>query len=204
MSLGDELTELAEERQATLEIFRMQQLCVDPGELARTLLVLVRRYSGCEAVAIRLRQGPDYPYVASRGFSKDFLAAENFLCAKDEAGCLLRDAKGHPLLECMCGKVLAGRIDTALPFFTERSFFTNGTTELFASITPDHQRERSRDRCITTGYESMALIPIRLEDHVFGLFQCNDRRRNRFTPESIALLEDLAASAAHLFQLAMV
>ena len=204
MNDGDESTELAEERQATLAIFRMQQLCVDQGELARTLLVLVRRYSGCEAVAIRLRQGPDFPYAASRGFSEEFLAAENRLCARDEAGCLLRDAKGNPLLECMCGNVLAGRIDTTLPFFTDRSFFTNGTIELFASITPDHSRERSRDRCMAAGYGSMALIPIRLDEHVFGLFQCNDRRRNRFTPESIALLEDLAASAAHLFQLAMV
>jgi GAF domain-containing protein len=50
----------------------------------------------------------------------------------------------------------------------------------------------------------MALIPIRLGSRVFGLFHCNDRRRDRFTSESITLLEDTAARSAHLFQIAML
>jgi hypothetical protein len=37
----------------------------------------------------------------------------------------------------------------------------------------------------------------------YGLIQCNDSRPGRLTAESIDLMEHLAASAAHLFQLTM-
>jgi hypothetical protein len=30
----------------------------------------------------------------------------------------MRDLDGNPVLECMCGNVLCGRFDPALPFFT--------------------------------------------------------------------------------------
>ena len=35
------------------------------------------------------------------------------------------------------------------------------------------------------------------------MIQCNDMRRDRFTPQSLAMLEALADGAAHLLQVTM-
>jgi hypothetical protein len=160
--------------------------------------------SGCEAVAIRLKASPGYPCVASLGFSEGFLSSEDDLCAKDEAGHLLRGEDRKPLLSCLCGQVLSGRIDRTQPCFTDRgSFITGSTSDLLASRsgiqvlghTPNHRH--------ISGFETIGLFPIRRDQVAYGLIQCNDRRPGQFTAESIDLMENLATSASHLFQLAM-
>jgi len=192
------------ERQAALALLRSAYVGVPAQEVAEKLTVLARAYSGCEAVAVRLRSGPDYPYAASLGFDPEFIRLEDRLCARDAQGQIRRDGRLNPLLECMCGTVLSCRQDPAPPYFTPcGSFLAQSTSDLLQSAS-EEEREALRGRCHTAGYESVGLFPIRLGDNTFGLIQCNDRRRGRFTPERTALIEDLAATAAHLFQLAML
>ncbi|GAI88567.1 unnamed protein product, partial [marine sediment metagenome] len=83
------------------------------------VLRLVKQFTGFKAVGIRLRQGDDFPYFAVKGFSAKFVEAENYLCARGENGKQIYDSQGNPVLECMCGNVLSGHTDPALPFFTE-------------------------------------------------------------------------------------
>ncbi len=117
-------------------LLRQAGVAIGRHELLSGITTLLKRWSGCEAVGVRLPDGDDYPYYETRGFSDEFVQAENRLCATDKQGRPLRDRAGHPILECMCGNILRGRFDPNLPFFTETgSFWTNSTTELLASTT---------------------------------------------------------------------
>jgi len=161
----------------------------------RDILQIVKENTGCEAVGIRLREGDDFPYYETAGFSEDFVQAERHLCERDAAGNVVRDGTGNPVLECMCGNIIRGRTDPALAFFTEGgSFWTNGTTQLPATTTEKERQSRARNRCNGEGYESVALIPLRYGSEIIGLLQLNDHRPNRFTPETIRFLEGLGAS----------
>jgi len=163
--------------------------------LIAEILRLVGESTGLEAVGIRLREGEDYPYYLANGFAPGFVEAERYLCERDQAGEIVRDALGHPVLECMCGNVIRGRFDPSKPFFTKRgSFWTNGTTQLLASTTEQGRQSRTRNRCNVEGYESVALIPLRAADEVIGLLQLNDHRPGAFTLEMIEFLEGLGAS----------
>jgi len=161
----------------------------------REILLLFKKKMDFEAVGIRLREGDDFPYFETNGFSEDFVQAERHLCAYDKEGKIVRDGKGNPVLECMCGNILCGRTDATLPFFTAGgSFWTNSTTDLLASTTEEDRQSRTRNRCNGEGYESVALIPLRSGDEIIGLLQLNDRRRNQFTPEMIHFFEGVGAS----------
>ncbi len=182
-----------QERQITIELLRMINSAGDHDDLLRSVLRFLQRQFDCEAVGIRLRQGNDYPYFETSGFDDDFVRAESRLCAIEDNGELILDASGNPLLECMCGNVLTERTDPNQPFFTARgSFWSNSTSALLAGTTEAERQSRTRNRCNGEGYESVALIPLRSGGKTFGLIQFNDRRKNRFTAQSIALLEDLA------------
>jgi PAS domain S-box-containing protein len=50
---------------------------------------------------------------------------------------------------------------------------------------------KARYRCLRDGYESIALIPLRYHNDNFGLFQFIHKEKGRFTPERIALIENL-------------
>ncbi len=161
----------------------------------RHILQTIKTSTGVEALGIRLREGDDYPYCQTSGFPEHFVELERTLCARDEAGGLLRDARGNPILECMCGNILCGRTDPKLPFFTEGgSFWSNSTTDLLASTTEEDRQARTRNRCNGEDYESVALIPLRSADKIIGLLQLNDHRPNQFTPEMIKFFEASGAS----------
>ncbi len=97
----------------------------------------------------------------------------------------------------MCGNVLCGRFNPALPFFTPKgSFWSNCTSELLASTSEADRQARTRNRCNGEGYESVALIALRHGGETLGLLQLNDRAKGRFTPETIGFLEHAADQIA--------
>ncbi len=164
-------------------------------DVIRDILLVIKKSTGVEAVGIRLKEGEDFPYYETNGFSGDFVETERYLCAIDQAGELIRDSEGNLCLECMCGNVICGRTDPKFPFFTRGgSFYTNSTTDLLLSTTEEDRQARTRDRCHGEGYESVALIPLCAGGKIIGLLQLNDSRRGIFTSEMVAFLEEIGDS----------
>lgn len=161
----------------------------------RAVLMMVKDFTGFEAVAIRLRDGDDFPYYVTNGFPHSFVEAERYLCDHDEAGEIVRDENGNPALECMCGNILCGRTDPAYSFFTDGgSFWSCHTTELLATTTDEDRQTRTRNRCNASGYESVALIPLRSQGETIGLLQLNDSRKDCFNLDMITFFEGIGAS----------
>lgn len=149
--------------------------------------------SNCQSVGIRLENNGDYPYYVYEGFPDFFILKENSICAKDDEGNYILDENGSPFLECICGDVLKGRFDPKLPYFTEKgSFWTNSTTRLLDTTTDKGRLDRTRNMCYDSGYESVALIPMRADNRALGLIQMNDPRENMFTPKMIENCEFIA------------
>lgn len=97
----------------------------------------------------------------------------------------------------MCGSVLSGRFDAAKPFFTDYgSFWTGSTSDFLKTNGGSGLCAKPRNRCNAEGYESVALIPLRMGEDIIGLLQFNDRRRGMFTLETIKLFEKLCSSVA--------
>src|SRR5208337_1046930 len=181
------------EREMTLALLRLLNDRNETRDLIRSLTGFLKEWTACEAVGVRLRQGDDFPYFETRGFSAGFTEAESCLCRKGPGGKPVRDLDGRPVLECMCGSVLSGRFSPDLPFFTQRgSFWTNSTSDMLAGRTEEDRQTRTRNRCNREGYESVALIPLRHGNEVLGLLQLNNHDRGSFDPEIISLLEHAA------------
>lgn len=173
-------------------------------EILKVILRDIHDTLGFEAAAFRLKEGADFPYYVTNGFSEDFVEAERHLCAWDENGEVVCDAGGSPLLECMCGNVIRGSFDPALPFFNENgSFWTNSTTELLASTCEEDRQARTRNRCNGEGYESVALITLPGTGGNIGLLQLNDSRKGAFSPGLIDRLETLARTIAAYLERSM-
>ena len=182
-----------QERETTIEFLRLVNGSKNVGELVRSALTFFQKQSGCEAVGIRLKEGPDYPYHEARGFPEEFVLLETHLCSYDQQGRVCRDADSNPILDCMCGNVICGRFEVTKDFFTVNgSFWTNSTTRLLASSTEEDRQARTRNRCNGEGYESVALIPLSMGLERYGLLQMNDRRIGLYSPQMIAQWERLA------------
>lgn len=181
-----------EQTRAEKELLEICGFATSTRELMKNLLAYFAKISGCEAVGIRLKEGDDFPYYETRGLPESFFKEEKSLCLRDKNGEFIRDADGNPILECMCGNVLCGRINPEKDFFTEHgSFWSGNTSKLLAESTDADRMSHTRNRCNREGYESVALIPLKHQGKIFGLFQFNDRRIGWHTREKVDLLEHL-------------
>jgi PAS domain S-box-containing protein len=139
----------------------------------------IRDLFRCDCVGIRLldRQGT-IPYEAYEGFPRSFYDQESPLSVE-------RD-------HCMCIEVIKGRLDPTLPFATlYGSFFMNGTTRFLATVS-EEDKGQTRNVCNQYGYESVALIPIRDKDDIFGLIHVADTREHRVPYERVQIAETVA------------
>jgi len=182
-----------QERERTIEFFRLVNTSRGTRQLLEAALSFFTQHSHCEAVAIRTRDGSDFPYFQALGFSPEFLQAEHSLCATEHSGEPVPDAEGNVTLECRCGDVICGRFDPSRPYFTQRgSFWTNSVTDLQLLTAQEEHPTRRRGRCAAEGYESVTLIPLKTGDETLGLLQLNDKRQGMFSLETIELWERLA------------
>ena len=147
---------------------------------------LVQDYTSCHAVGVRLRKEDEtIAYVAQRGFSEEFLEKENSLS-------LLND-------KCMCISVVRGDVPSSKFFFTDGgSFYINGTSKFLATVS-EEEKGSTRNTCNKEGYESVALIPMRLDAKILGLVHLVSKDGDKFPLELVQVLEGaaLALATAH-------
>lgn len=121
----------------------------------------IKNYTRCAAVGIRV-VGEDgkIPYQVCQGFSQEFFELESPLCTNNDV--------------CMCVNVIKGVTDPKLPFYTENgSFYLNRTTHFAASASPEN-KGKTRNVCNKFGYESVALVPLRVGSQMLGLIHLAD------------------------------
>jgi PAS domain S-box-containing protein len=191
------LKRFEDEQKANLEILRIVNRIGSKEDFIHSVITYLKDWLKCDAVGIRLKDGIDFPYFETYGFSEKFVRKEKYLCDYNKRGEAARDSTGNPVLECMCGNIICGRFDPSKTFFTKHgSFWSNSTTELLANTTDEDRQARTRNRCNGEGYESVGLFPLRLGSEVFGLIQVNHKQKGLFTRELLSILERLANNIA--------
>ena len=174
------------ERKRAEEAFRLSHRFLEIANrhtkmsgLLNEFVTEVKGVSGCAAVGIRIldEQG-NIPYQAYEGFGPEFYELESPLAIQTDM--------------CMCINLIKGTTDPALPFYTERgSFFMNGTSRFLATVS-EEEKGRTRNVCNEFGYESVALVPVRLGGRVLGLIHVADPRENMVPAELVEMLESAA------------
>ncbi len=156
-------------------------------ETVHEILMLIKTSIQVTAVGIRLKENTYFPYYETVGFSDTFLRAEKYPCADKKTG--------TPILKCMCGTVIAGKTDPSLPFFTEYgSFWTNSFSGFFDQNNVSNWQNAKCDRCFREGYESVAMIPLKVGHEIIGLLQICHTQPDFFTPDLIAFFEIKSSS----------
>lgn len=181
LEMGIDITErLRAEKviQTSNQFLQMMNRLHKTPDLLQDFVAEVKQLTGCEAVGIRLLdEAGNIPYHAYKGFTKQFYEIESPLTLNDH---------------CMCINVIKGTTDPELPFYTQGgSFYMNGTTRFLATVSEADKGE-TRNVCNAVGFESVALVPIRLGERIVGLIHLADPKENMVPLETVELLEFVA------------
>jgi hypothetical protein len=101
-----------------------------------------------------LDENGNIPYQAFEGFSQKFYKSEN----------------PHTIdtVNCMCANVVLHKTDLHHPYFTEAGSFCIDSTSRFLTTLSEEEKAQTCDVCNRFGYESVALVPIRLGDKILS------------------------------------
>ena len=182
-NMGDELQRREQRLQFFNRILVLANQAATVDDLLQGFVAEITAYSRCAAMGrIRILKGDGtIPYEASQGFSQDFSIRENPLSVQ-------RD-------RCMCITVIKGAADPGLPYFTTGgSFYLNSTTGFLGHGAPGSQGTNSHV-CHEYGYESVALVPLRVGGHILGLIHVADPRESQVP---LWLVQDLERAALRL------
>ena len=155
--------------------------------LLKEIVAEVKKLTGVAAVGVRIldAQG-NIPYQAYEGFSQGFYESESPLSIHSD--------------HCMCINAIKGTTDPQLPFYTAvGSFYMNGTTRFLATVS-EEEKGQTRNVCNQTGYESVALVPIRLPERILGLIHLADPREGMVPLEMVKVLEGIATELGMAIQ----
>jgi len=174
-----DITERKRVEEALKASYRFLQIAYSHMEISPLLEEFVKEiknYTGCTAVGIRiLDEEGNIPYQTYKGFSQSFYELESPLSIKSD--------------KCMCINVIKGDVDPKLPFYTEGgSFYMNGTTRFLATVSEEEKGD-TRNMCNKVGYESVALVPIRLKDNILGLIHIADPGEDMVPLNIVEVLE---------------
>ena len=183
-----------QERERTLDLLRVLGRDGRLEEMTTTGLRAMRDWSGCGAVAIRLRRGDGFVCAAAEGFPAGFATDRACPLGIHHGPGPRLDDTGHLHSQCLCHEPLRASLGPQQGLLAPGGgFWTNDATGLIATLPGTAE---SGNACLSAGFQSVAVIPAAHGGTTFGLLQFSDPRPDRFTPGSISLLERLAAALA--------
>ncbi|MGA2253228.1 MAG: PAS domain-containing protein, partial [Thermoguttaceae bacterium] len=141
---------------------------------------LLRNWTGCRCAGIRgVDEQGRIPYEAYAGFSQEFWSEENLLI-------LHRD-------QCACTRVILGEpLPQDAPAMTPGGSFVCGRLSEFARHLSKEDASHYRGVCIKSGFESLAVIPLRHQGQVLGAIHLADEALDRLPPKTVEFLESLS------------
>lgn len=178
--------------QATNELLNLFLRTSSRHEYLEATVNLLYQWSECRAIGIRLIDGQgNIPYEAYRGFSAAFWNSENCLS-------LLND-------QCLCSRIIQEKpLLEEASFLTKAGSFCSNDLSSFMARISAISRDKYRGICARSGFNSLAIIPIRHQRTILGAIHLADERPGCLSMALVEFIETMApliAETIHRFNL---
>jgi PAS domain S-box-containing protein len=163
-------------------------------EYLDSVLELVGKWSACRSFGISgiriLDDKGNMPYASYKGFSSEF-------CKQEAAVSVNNDI-------CICARVIKEKPEQQeLSFISPGgSFYCNNFVEFVTSLKKE-EKNSYRSGCIQSGFISMAIIPIRYQNRVVGVFHLADKIGGKASLKCIEFMDSmmlLVGEAVHRYR----
>lgn len=179
-----------------LALFRVLHDSSKSISQAKRILRLIQRHAAVRGVVLRFKMDSRFSVIDFVGLPSNFSCGnQDFSISRNENG--TQETLNPPGFECFCSDVICGRVKLLKGLVTERgAFWTNSMTELLKRFHETELPTPIRGVCQEEGFESVALIPLRMNQETIGLLQFHDPRKNLFSLEKILFFEEIATALA--------
>lgn len=144
-------------------------------------LSLIHDWCECECAGIRIvdKTTNTIPYLATRGFTEEFVKQESRLSLDHD--------------QCACTRIIMNVPETQdYAAVTEGGSFYLTQSAAFVGQLDPSQLSRFRGVCVKSGFQTIIIIPIRHQQTVLGAIHITDRREVALSSREVETLESVA------------
>jgi signal transduction histidine kinase len=152
---------------------------------------VIREWSGCSRIGVRIKDDKgNIPYESCVGFEKIFLDLENPLNLEQD--------------KCLCMRaILQQPVESDKTILTSAGSFYSNDSQAFVKGLSPRQAKDYRGNCMKHGFQSIAVVPIRYRDEVFGAIHLADSKKDMIPLPKVQFIEatvsPLIGEAIHRF-----
>ncbi|MGB9699253.1 MAG: GAF domain-containing sensor histidine kinase [Thermodesulfobacteriota bacterium] len=178
--------------QATNELLNLFLRKSSRHEYLEAVVNLLYQWSECRGIGLRLidNQG-NIPYEAYRGFSSAFWKSENCLSLQNN--------------QCLCSRIIQEKpLLEEAPFLTKAGSFCSNDLSSFMTRVSAINQNKYRGVCVRSGFNSLAIIPLRHQQKVLGAIHLADERQGCISSALLEFIETMApliGETVHRFNL---
>jgi diguanylate cyclase (GGDEF)-like protein/PAS domain S-box-containing protein len=198
VAVKQDITErkLADRREElTAKVLTLLSISTGRDDKIQDILELIRDFTGCEYVGLRLKEHATYAQYRSMKLKPE-AHIEGSAPAPEEA-----DTSRTEKMVCadtLCVDILDGKVDVARPCFTPGgSFWSTPGRNCIEHMQVEGCSERF---CTSMQARSVALIPLKLGEQNVGMLQVLAEKENMITRGTVEFLESIAGSIAVAFE----
>lgn len=183
--------EIINYQKLSLEILSVSNKPIPRFDYFYSILSGIKNYSGCDGVELWLGTSGKFS-IFSINDSGEFDNRAISLYKKNKKS--LQDFKANSFLDLVRHKLLIGEFDPKQPFFNSQgSFWCGGKTNSVNDI-KKYKGTLYKDEHLDIPSDSFALIPIYIDQKLFGFIQLMCKQKDFFNKEKIILFEGIASS----------
>ncbi len=197
ISIGIDVTSAkrAEARQnAGVRVLEVLSCSPASNTMLRDIVSILKDFTGADALAIRLDQDGDFPYIEAEGVDADAMQPRMSLLVRDEDNNVQTDQDGSPRLKPPYDRFLRGAFPEGAAWLTTGgSFWTNDIEHLRSE--PQYDLDKLRDvSCVAAASRAVAIVPLRSVGHVVGTLELGYSSTDTLERDLVEYLERLAYS----------
>jgi len=146
------------------------------------VLRILQKFTKCHHLALRIvdKKG-NIPFYTHLGLDREFVHSEHWITLKD----------------CLCGYVARGEVNKSYPFISDHgSFFTSHMTKFMRTLRKDYPelaKHSIRGVCAQNGYESVAIIPMKIGGEIVAELYIADEKRDMLSLDMMDFMEKVSA-----------
>ena len=177
---------------ATNDLLKLFSGASSRNDYLDSVAKLIKGWTGCCCIGVGIldKEG-NIPYESCTGFNDEFGESENLISIKHLQ---------YACLSIMLGKKEPYGLSDMTPF---GSFRSDNTHEFVETLSETNQARFSA-LCISTGFKSAAIIPVRYKNSIVGAIHLADKKEGMVPLERVEFIESISTllgEAIHRFNL---
>lgn len=195
VAVKQDITErkLADRREElTSKVLTLLSLSGARDDRIKDILHLIRDFTGCDYVGLRLKEQGDYAQYRSMGLEPEAGLSDGAL-EEDSPHAIQKFSA-----DALCMDILEQKESSGRPCFTPGGSFWSAPGKKCADLLGSEECKQQFCTCIEA--HSIALIPLKLAEDTIGMLQVLSQKENMITRGTVEFLESIAASIAVSFE----